>query len=50
MCDALQMLGCIQLPTQRTLRDYIKLSSGFSADVDKMLMDAARVTTCSSST
>ena len=43
------MSGCIQLPSQRTLRDYthyIKSSSGFSTDVDKMLMDAARVTTC----
>ncbi|KAL5475277.1 hypothetical protein EMCRGX_G027357 [Ephydatia muelleri] len=38
-----------QLPSQRTLRDYthyISSSSGFSTDVDKMLMDAARITTC----
>ena len=47
--DALRTSGCIRLPSQRTLRDYthyIKSSSGFSTDVDKMLMDAARITTC----
>ena len=41
--------GCIQLPTQRTLRDYtyhIKASVCFSSDVDDMLKDVAEVSTC----
>ena len=43
------MSGCIQLPSQRILRDYthyIKSSPGFSTDLDNMLMDAARIKTC----
>lgn len=35
--------GCIHLPTQRTLRDYtyyVKASTGFSSEVDQMLVKA----------
>ena len=35
--------GCIQLPSQRTLRDYthyISAGIGFSAEVDKQLRDS----------
>ena len=37
--------GCIHLPTQRTLRDYthhVKASTGFSSDVDQMLVKAIK--------
>ena len=37
------------LPSQRTLRDYthyVKASTGFSSDVDKMLMQAAKIDSC----
>lgn len=38
--------GCIKLPTQRTLRDYtyyVQASTGFSSEVDQMLLKAADV-------
>ena len=41
--------GCIRLPSQCTLRDYthyIQAESGFSEDIDKMLMEATHVNTC----
>ena len=41
--------GCLQLPSQRTLRDYthyVKASPGFSNDVDRMLIHTAKVDTC----
>ena len=47
--ETLRSSGIIQLPSQRTLRDYIhyvEASSGFSADVDTMLMKAAKVDSC----
>ena len=47
--EMLYQSGCIQLPSQRTLRDYtyyIKTSAGFSHDVDEMLMKAANVDKC----
>ena len=45
----LRNTGVIQLPSQRTLRDYTYFTStcaGFSASVDMHLMDAAKITTC----
>lgn len=51
-CGAYEMLyrsGCIRLPSQRTLRDYtyyVKASTGFSKEVDEMLMKAADITAC----
>ena len=47
--ELLRDSGCIRLPTQRTLRDYthyVKASTGFSSDVDTMLINAAKVKTC----
>ncbi|XP_065894386.1 uncharacterized protein [Dysidea avara] len=47
--EVLRNSGCLQLPSQRTLRDYthyVKAASGFSSDVDKMLMSAAKVDSC----
>ena len=41
--------GVLQLPSQRTLRDYthyVEAANGFSADVDNMLMKAAKVDSC----
>lgn len=38
--------GCIELPSQRTLRDYThyaKATTGFSAEVDRQLMDAMKI-------
>jgi hypothetical protein len=38
--------GCIKLPSQRTLRDYtyyVKASTGFSSEVDQMLINAAEM-------
>ena len=40
--DTIRDTGCIALPSQHTLRDYthfIESSTGFSADVDKYLME-----------
>ena len=45
--EALRDSGCLSLPSQHTLRDYthcFKASTGFSDDVDKMLVDAAKLT------
>ena len=42
--EALHDSGCIKLPLQRTLRDYthyVKASTGFSSEVDGMLVKAA---------
>lgn len=47
--ETLRSSGCLQLPSQRTLRDYthyIEALPGFSTDVDKMLMEAAKTDTC----
>ena len=47
--ETLRESGCLQLPSQRTLRDYsncIKAGAGFSADVDRQLMQAASLLTC----
>lgn len=47
--ETLRDSGCIQLPSQRTLRDYsncIKARAGFSADVDRQLMQAANLASC----
>ena len=41
--------GVINLPSQRTLRDYthfLESVPGFSADVDQMLMEVAKVSSC----
>ena len=46
--EALRESGCLHLPSQRTLRDYMyyaDTSVGFSSAVDKMLMQAAKVDT-----
>ena len=45
--EALRDSGCLSLPSQRTLHDYthcFKASTEFSDDVDKMLVDAAKLT------
>ena len=47
--EVLRNSGVISLPSQRTLRDYthfIEAAPGFSADVDQMLMDISKVTSC----
>lgn len=47
--ETLRESGCIQLPSQRTLRDYtyfVESSFGFSAEIDQMIMDAAKILTC----
>ena len=41
--------GCLTLPSQRTLRDYthhVKTTVGFSAEVDRQLIQAAQSETC----
>ena len=43
--ETLRDSGCIVLPSQRTLRDYtyyVQSSTGFSAEVDKQLIDATK--------
>lgn len=48
--DTLRDSGCILLPSQRTLRDYtncVQARAGFSSEVDRLLMRAANVATCS---
>ena len=40
---------CIQLPSARTLQDYthyVEAKLGFSSDVDRMLINAAQISTC----
>lgn len=47
--EALRESGCLKLPSQRTLRDYTyytKAAIGFSKEVDKMLKEAAEISTC----
>lgn len=47
--DTLRDSGVIQLPSQRTLRDYshaVKAEPGFSEEVDTQLRLAAKVATC----
>lgn len=47
--ETLRESGCLQLPSQRTLRDYsncVKARAGFSVDVDQQLLQAASLTTC----
>ena len=46
--DTIRDTGCIALPSQRTLRytHFIKSSTGFSADVDKYLMEVAKIGPC----
>ncbi len=47
--ETLRESGCIQLPSQRTLRDYtncVKATSGFSLEVDRQLLQAANVGVC----
>ena len=49
MYEAMRESGCISLPSQRTLRDYthcFDASTGFSDDVDKMLIEVAKLNTC----
>jgi len=44
--EALRESGCVALPSQRTLRDYthfFNASSGFSDDVDRMLMGVSKI-------
>ena len=47
--EMLRESGVIKLPSQRTSRDYTyytKAAPGFSEDVDKQLMEAAKIETC----
>ena len=47
--ETLRQSGCITLPSQCTLRDYthyIQAVTGFSNDVDKQIMEAARINSC----
>ena len=46
--ETLRQSGCVQLPSQRTLRDYthcVKAGAGFSTEVDCQLMQAANLVT-----
>ena len=45
--EALRDTGCVHLPSQQTLRDYsncVKAGPGFSLEVDKQIMTAAKLT------
>ena len=45
----LHNLGCLLLPSERTLRDYsqcVKSETGFSAAVDSQLLSAANMSPC----
>ena len=47
--EALRSSGCVKLPSQCTLRDYthyVCALPGFSDDVDKQLIEAAKLQTC----
>ena len=44
--ELLRDSGCVILPSQRTLRDYtyyVRASTGFSVEVDRQLMSAAKI-------
>ena len=45
----LHNLGCLLLPSERTLRDYsqcVKSETGFSAAVDSQLLSAVNMSSC----
>ena len=47
--NAMHKSGFLKLPTQRTLRDYtyfISTTIGFSAELDRQLREAAKLTSC----
>eukprot|EP00731_Ephydatia_muelleri_P018846 Em0011g886a len=47
--EAMRRSGILKLPTQRTLKDYTYFTSttiGFSVEVDRQLMDAAKLSSC----
>ena len=47
--ELLRSSGILTLPSQRTLRDYthyVKACTGFSAEVDQMLISAAKLNSC----
>ena len=47
--EAMHRSGILKLPTQRTLKDYTYFTSttiGFSVEVDRQLMDAAKLSSC----
>ena len=47
--ETLRETGIVRLPSQRTLRDYTYYtlaSTGFSADVDRQLIEIANLATC----
>ena len=44
--ETLRQTGCVYLPSQRTLRDYMYFNSttiGFSIQVDQQLLDVAKL-------
>ena len=47
--EALRLSGCVRIPSQRTLRDYthyVRALPGFSEDIDRQLIEAAKLQTC----
>ena len=47
--ESLRESGCLKLPSQHTLRDYthyVKAATGFSHEVDMMLLKAAKLEVC----
>jgi hypothetical protein len=47
--ETLRNSGCVQLPSQRTLRDYshcVKVQGGFSLEEDHQLMRAIQIKSC----
>ncbi len=47
--ELLRSSGCLRLPSQRTLRDYthcVTAGTGFSGEVDQMLVNAAKIVSC----
>lgn len=47
--ETLRSSGAVKLPSQRTLRDYTHFthaSNGFSSEVDRQLMDTAKIGVC----
>ena len=48
--ESLRSSGCLHLSSQQILRDYMhhmEAGAGFLSDVDKMLMIAANIESCS---